>query len=283
MKQASTFDRQLAGRRIIDPDWIMRVKDFIHPLLMLLSRSKVQYKIVESNTCCPVMGKPIIYAFNHSSFMDTPIALRLTGRSIIFSGKQNLAFEDWLFFVLNGVIWVDRKNKADMQASKEAVLAYLSKNQPILWFPEGTWNLTENQMTLPMKWGIIDIAREAEAQIIPIALDYDRVNRACTVRYGQPILPNADTDLRERICGLRDAMATLRWELWEQRPMVHRTELDMEKARAEMRFSIQEYPPIDWEYERSCIFRPNSEPQDVFAHLNGLNPSRENAFLIRKN
>lgn len=48
-------------------------------------------------------------------------------------------------------------------------------------FPEGTWNLTENLLMLPMKWGIIDIAKETGAQIIPTALEYDREQKKCFV------------------------------------------------------------------------------------------------------
>lgn len=282
MKQASALDRQLAGKNIIDSDCIRQIKDFIHPFIMFLSKSKVRYKIVETNMYHPVEKLPIIYAFNHSAFMDTPIALTLTGRSVIFSGKQNLPFVDWLFFVLNGVVWVDRKSKTDMQFSKKAVLAYLSKKQPILWFPEGTWNLSENQMMMHMKWGIIDIAREAGAQIIPVVLDYNRKKGICMVRYGQPILPNANTDHGKEINNLRDAMATLRWELWEQNPISNRAELDIEQERKELLCPVQEYPPINWEYESSCVFQPNMEQENVFAHLQFLIPNRKNVFLFRK-
>lgn len=273
---------RLSGRAIIDAGWQMRLKDILHPVLMLVSRSKVHVKIVQTNSRRAVSGVPTIYAVNHSSFMDTPIALKLTGRSVIFSGKQNLAFEDWLFFVLNGVIWVDRKDKADMQASKDAVLAYLAKKQSVLWFPEGTWNLTENMMMMPMKWGIIDIAREAGAQIVPVALDYDRAQQTCSVRWGTPILPDAKTDHRAGIAALRDEMAALRWELWAQKPLYSREKMDMAQERNDLQASIREYPPIDWEYESSCIFKPDPAPETAFAHLQLLKPSRENAFLLRK-
>lgn len=55
------------------------------------------------------------------------------------------------------MIFVDRKDKEDLAASKLAMTAYLRKGRSIIMFPEGTWNLTENQLMLPMKWGVVDI------------------------------------------------------------------------------------------------------------------------------
>ena len=38
----------------------------------------------------------------------------------------------------------------------------------MIMFPEGTWNMTDQQLIMNMKWGIIDIAKEANSQIVPI-------------------------------------------------------------------------------------------------------------------
>lgn len=46
-------------------------------------------------------------------------------RSYILLGKQRLGFSDWLYFILNGVLFVDSKDKDDMAASKQAMTAYL--------------------------------------------------------------------------------------------------------------------------------------------------------------
>ena len=157
----------------------------------------------------------------------------------IFSGKQKLFFIDWIFFILNGVIWVDRKNKEDMAASKEAVLKYLAKNQSILWFPEGTWNLTPSQLMLPMKWGIIDIARQAGAQIIPMALDYNREKNLCRVKFGTPMEGESLENKEEAIRSLRDNMATLRWDFISEQSIQHRAETNVEQLKKDKKLLLE--------------------------------------------
>ncbi len=133
----------------------------------------------------PITDNKAVYAVNHFCFADTPIMGRITPKqSYILSGRQRLGFSDWLYFILNGAIFVDRKDKKDMAAVKQAMTAYLNKGRSIIVFPEGTWNLTENQLMMPMKWGIIDVVKETGAQIIPTALDYDREKKKCFVRFG---------------------------------------------------------------------------------------------------
>lgn len=228
-------------------------------------------------------GKPIIFAANHSAFQDIPIMLRVTKRrSYIFAGKQNLAFEDQLFFTLNGTIWVDRKRKEDMATSKNALLAYLVKGQSTLWFPEGTWNLTPSQLMMPMKWGIIDIARTAGAQIVPAALDYDREKNTCRIKFCAPMEGDALENKAEAIRDLRDTMATLRWDFMSEQEPLHRGETSAEQLQKEMYRVFDEYPPLDWAYESSCIYHPHTEPGEAFAYLDKLIPCEENAFLFRK-
>lgn len=283
MKQETTLQKQNKSKPLADSGFIIKVKDALYPLLMWLTGTKVRYRINKVNECAALPDKPIIFVANHGAFQDTPIMLRVTGRrSYIFSGKQNLAFIDWIFFVLNGVIWVDRKDKADMAASKDALTAYLQKGQSILWFPEGTWNLTPSQLMMPMKWGIIDIAKSCDAQIIPAALDYDREKLVCSVKFGTPMFGADFENKAEAIRNLRDTMATMRWELICDQPVLHRADIMPEQLRQEMYRVIDEYPPLDWEYECSCIYRSHPTPEEVFAHLDKLILCKENAFLFRK-
>lgn len=283
MKQETTLQKLNKGKSLTDSDFVIKLKDFLYPLLMFLTGTKVRYQVKKVNEYIALPGKPIIFAANHGAFQDTPIMLRVTGRrSYIFSGKQNLAFVDWIFFMLNGVIWVDRKNKADMTVSKDAIFEYLAKGQSILWFPEGTWNLTPNQLMMPMKWGIIDIARQADAQIIPAALYYDRENMVCSVKFAKSMHDADFDDKTEAIRNLRDSIATMRWEFMTAQPVLKREGYDTALLREEMYRVIDEYPPLDWGYESSCIYQPYQSSEEAFAYLDKLILCRENGFLFRK-
>lgn len=281
MKQSSTYDKLQSHQGITPPAWISNLRHLCYPLLMLLPKAKVKYRLELLNHRDAEPDKPIIFAANHSAFPDIPIALKAIGQhSYALLGKQNLAFEDQLFFWLNGVIWVDRKNRADMAASKQGIETYLQQGRSVLWFPEATWNLTDNLLMLPMRWGIIDVAQQANAQIIPMVLDYDREKMVCRVQFAKAMSGTELQDKGTAIRILRDTLAAMRWEMMQNQPVLRRSEVDPEKLQAEMFRVLAEYPPLDWAYESSCIYKYPAE--DVFAHLGRLTSCRENAFLHNK-
>lgn len=283
MNQITTKEKLSRNKSITDSKTGVLFKDLIRPLLSLIASFRVPYKVIIEQPCRPLPEKPIIYAVNHFCFADTPIMGRISiMRSYILLGKQRLGFSDWLYFVLNGVVFVDRKDKEDMAASKQAMTAYLSKGRSIVMFPEGTWNMTENLLMLPMKWGIIDIARETGAQIIPTALEYDREKKKCFVRFGAPMLISPEDNKGDAISALRDTLATMRWDFWERNGTFRRKDLNMDAEQKKLFYSVDEYPPIDWEYESSCIYQPYTVPEDAFAHLDKLILCKENAFLLRR-
>lgn len=143
--------------------------------------------------------------------------------------------------------------------------------------------MTSNLLMLPMRWGIINVASQADAQIIPMALDYDRNKNLCRVKFGASLSGDDLADNRDGIRTLRDTIATLRWETMADRPALSRAETDPEGLRKEVETAIAEYPVLEWEYERSCIYEPPSyiSPNVAFEHLKHLVPCRENAFLFR--
>lgn len=109
-------------------------------------------------------------------------------------------------------------------------------------------------MILPMRWGIIEVAHKAGAQIVLMAIRYDRKNKKCQVKFSPPYGEQL-ADSRNGIQELRDEMAALRWELMEEyseatkQKNIHLS--DFEKEKEEI---IREYPPLDWEYEESVIY-----------------------------
>lgn len=274
----------MKDRRLTDSAFAIWVRTVLYPITMLLSRTKVKYKIIIENKHMPAADKPIIFACNHSAFPDIPIALRAVKRhSYTLIGKQNLAFVDKTFFFLAGAVWIDRKSKESSALAKERIVAYLKKDYPILWFPEATWNLTDNSLMLPMRWGIIEVAQRTNAQIIPMALDYDRTQKICRVRFGEALNAEAFTSKQQGIITLRDTMATLRWD-FISRNQANRADIDLEKERDVLFQVVRDYPPLNWNYEESCIYRVPwaANHHDAFAYLNTINPTLQNAFLFNK-
>ena len=271
-------------KRLTDSSFAIWLRTRIYPITMLLSKTKVKYKIIIENSYIFAKDKQIIFACNHSAFPDIPIALRAVKRHCYtLIGKQNLAFVDKIFFFLSGAIWLDRKSKENSAYTKERLIAYLENGKSILWFPEATWNLTDNLLMLPMRWGIIDVAQQAGAQIIPMALDYNREKKICQVCFGEKLDAEIFADKQRGINTLRDAMATLRWE-FISRKSAKRRDIDMKKEESSLFEVVLDYPPLDWDYEKSCIYRRKDvvDSVEVFSHLKVISPKMQNAFLFNK-
>lgn len=227
----------------------------LYHLEIVLSSTRVKFLVKKMNEMEIDKNRPVIFAVNHSNSFDMPVALKAIGHHCyILLGKQKLYLSDRFFFWLNGVIRVDRKSKSHMKMAKVTLEKYLQKKYPLIWFPEGTWNLTENLLMLPMKWGIIDVARNAGAQIVPIALEYDRESMECLAKFGETIVIDETIDNKTGIRLLRDEMATARYELWEQKGICSRRDMNIQEEREKMMFPVEEYPPLDWEYEQEIIF-----------------------------
>ena len=225
--------------------------------LSALAKSKMPFSVVNENGYAPIRNKPIIFAANHTNCFDIPNSSKACRRRLVpLLGKQRLELADRVFFRLNGVVYVDRLDKKSAAKVKKRLVLRLKRRTPLLWFPEGTWNLTDNLLMLPMKWGIIDIAAKAGAQIIPMALDYDRESMVCRVRFGAPLHGEALEDKAEGIRLLRDSMASLRYEQLCTQPVLSRQTADLAKLKHYIDMAVPEYPKLQPEVEASVIFWP---------------------------
>lgn len=263
------------------------LRDVFHPFALLLAKITLKFNVICESPITPLTDKPIIFAVNHTNSFDTLASVKAISsafhrRCCFLAGKQQLNFAGKLWFFLNGAVFVDRADSNDMAAAKDTLTAYLQNGQSIMWFPEGTWNMSDNLLMLPMKWGIIDVAAKANAQIVPTVLEYDRETMICSVRFGAPITPNKSTIKAEAIEDLRNAMATLRWMAREQYPPLKKEEIDREKLRQGVYVAVEEYPEANLEYEKRFIFQPHPTSEEVFTPIQCIEARRKNAFLFAK-
>ena len=120
-------------------------------------------------------------------------------------------------------------------------------------YPEGTWNLEPSKPLLPMYWGCIDLARQADVPIIPLILEFR--GNDCYAKFGPAIYVQPADDKATKFEELKEIMSTLRWELWEQFPVECRADVDMEEWEREKTARIAAYPKLDYEYEKRCVRR----------------------------
>lgn len=272
MAQATTKERLEKGKSSIDSKPMITLRKIAHPFLLAIAQTKITYKLKRENKYIVDKKKPIIFAVNHTNSQDIPLVCSaIKKHAYLLIGKQNLEPVDELFFNLNGAVFVDRNDKEDRKISKDAMVSYLKKDIPLIMFPEATWNLTDEKLMLPMRWGIIDIAKEADAQIVPVVLDYDKETNKCNVKFGKTITPDPEKDKSELIRDLRDEMSSIRYEFMEKKGMKKRETIDIEKEKEEMLSAVSEYPKLDYEYEQSTIFKPYVDQEEVFEPIKKLN------------
>ena len=239
-------------------------RDLLHPALMAMARWSLKFRIICDREYKSLPNRPILFAPNHYCGMDiTVVCNAIHGRAVIVAGKQSLFPVDEFFLRANGVIFVDRLNREDTAACKRAVTAQLRAGRNVILFPEGTSNVSDALPMYPMKWGIIDVAQQTGAQIIPMILRYDKAVSECHVRFASPMTVENMTKA-EGIEALRDTMATLRWESFEAKGIHSRRELNTAEERRQNIELLLSYRLLDYETEKQVVFRPAPTEAEVF-------------------
>ena len=95
--------------RLLDLPHLFR--KLLHPFLLKSVKDRIYLNVNLLNSMLNIKGNKI-FAVNHSCVLDAPVASTVIKEHFYFLvGKQSLDFIDRLFFFLNGVIYVDRKDK----------------------------------------------------------------------------------------------------------------------------------------------------------------------------
>lgn len=231
---------------------------------------------------------PTVYACTHIGGKDIETAFEAIGdpcHLLLGDPGQTYRSFDGLVLALNGLICVETRDKTDRHIAKEQSIALLKQGGSLLIFPEGAWNITENEPVMKMFPGAAAFALETGADIVPMALE----------RYGKHYYVTIGTEIHYAdIAGkaakvvtaeLRDTLATLKWEIWEHMGIHNRADLPPDYAEKEF---YPMFAPVSGYIMQDAMetrYRDKNitTPADAFAHLDRLIPRRENAFLFRKN
>ena len=131
----------------------MNFFQLIHPI-MLKAYQKIHKKNLHILQEKKELTENVIYMVNHSCRWDMPVAASaIKDHFYWLIGKQPLNVSDRIGVILNGTIWVDRKNKLSRKKAYEKMKQFLQNQTSILLFPEATWNLSDSKPMLPIYWG----------------------------------------------------------------------------------------------------------------------------------
>lgn len=166
---------------------------FFRKLLSIFFHIKYSINIMHPENIPDMKGGYII-ACNHQSYADPPMLAAVVRGKFSFMAKEELfkknPFFAWLIRRC-GAFPVSRGSGDDapIKASVEAI----EKNRILVIFPEGT--RSKDGVIGRMKSGVVLIASQAAAPVLPVCIRYSGKNRV-DVNFGE-LIPAADVRIDE--------------------------------------------------------------------------------------
>lgn len=228
----------------------------------------------------------VIFACTHIGENDLENIYEVLHKSCWwFVGDPCVLYKDisGLLLYLNGCILLETRNKDDRHIAYLRSVELLNGDGSLMIFPEGARNGSENLPVMPLFSGTAKMAMETHTKIVPIAIE--QFDKRFVVNKGTELQPEDFSHTDELTQALRDALATLKWEIWEQEEEVERECLPEDYGEQFTKIFEQRIRPWDTleSVERARFHtRAEMEQKDAFAHLDKLIPCKENAFLFRK-
>lgn len=227
---------------------------------------------------------PAIYACTHIGENDLENVYETLGRGCWwFVGDPCVLYKSvsGLFVYLNGSIFLELTDRDDRRVAYLRAVELLKRGGSLMIYPEGARNGTENLPVMGIFPGAAKMAMETGTGIVPVAVE--QYGRRFVINFGDELRPEDFHDQAELTRELRDALAALKWEIWEREPRLARDSLPENCRRLFLKeFEERIYPYDTLEtVERSRFHGRIPSPQEAFAHLRRLSPCKENAFLLR--
>lgn len=206
----------------------------VHPVLLeglrIDRKMKNEKIVILSDQRRPHKGGAI-FAVTHIGGNDVERAFEVIGEhAYIMLGDPGIFYKsfDGLFMQANGWVPVDTRDAVDRQIAYRQSLDLLKRGDNLLIFPEGAYNVFENLPVMHLFPGAVKLAKETGCDIIPVALEqYDNVFYA---RIGKNMRIPEKVDYKRANRVLRDALATLKWQIWETKGLHKRESFSKEYA-----------------------------------------------------
>ncbi|MBS9524887.1 1-acyl-sn-glycerol-3-phosphate acyltransferase [Litoribacter alkaliphilus] len=114
-------------------------------------------------------GKPYIYIFNHTSYLDAPAIPMAVPQEIRALGKKELSKIPLFGFMISKIaVWVDRQSPESRKESIIRLRKVLHSGVSVVVAPEGTRNPSDSLM--PFQNGAFRLSVETGVPIMPMAI-----------------------------------------------------------------------------------------------------------------
>lgn len=232
--------------------------------------------------------KPVLYACTHIGAHDVEAtfeAIKTPCYLFMADAREIYRTLDGIMLYLNGVIFFDTEDKEDKRVAKGRALSLLKSGGNLLIYPEGAWNITENEIVMPLYAGTAEMAIKTGAEIVPMAIE--RYGERYMVAVGKNLSAEGWNieDKYQLTNQLRDALADLKWLIWENEGIQPRQELPENYSEWFLNDVMHcEAATYTLEDVLATRFRTKEmkELEEVRRHLDRVVPRKENAFLWRE-
>lgn len=279
-------------------------------LLTLISGEKIVWlkKVGSIQT-----DKTIVFANTHRFKPDfEKITIKTRRASFVVASDFKNAYKTisgW-YFNTRPTIFVDPYSREDRAVSYEMMKRYLNAGMDCTIFPEAVWNLSENKPVLGTFYGSVKAALETNSVLVCTAIErYGKVyvlNRSgvidleaivkkyvdcsfCEIDYtNEESKAIVKSILDECNAVMRDTLATLLWEIWEENAqkngVVKRQELADNYWRNFIGSLVAEWPGYRLEdnVEQRYHNKFEIEIEQIKRDLAKIHPTMDNAFLFDK-
>ena len=116
-------------------------------------------------------NEAVIYVPNHQGLFDMPALILNTPTPCGFIAKKELKkvpiVRTWMWLL--DCVFIDRQNKREARVAIKESIELINKGRSMVIFPEGT--RSRDGVPLPFKSGVMMIAKETKAKIVPVVLE----------------------------------------------------------------------------------------------------------------
>ena len=233
---------------------------------------------------------PHIYACTHIGGNDIQRTFQIINvPAYLMLGDPGILYKMPIYqgLKMNGVIPLETKNKKDRKIAYNRAIELLNKNGNLLIYPEGAWNVTPNQVVMKIFTGTVRMAMETGADIIPIGVEQYGNVFYFNIGKNYTIDKNTSKTPEELTSELRDKLATLKWEIMEQQPVLNRETIPdnylqlfqseiVERCNYGYGFSLEDAISESF-HDKNII-----SEEEVFAFLENMNFNLDNAYLAKQ-
>ena len=257
-------------------------------------------------------GRPIIFANTHKFKPDVEkIAISINKPSALMASDFINSYKNingW-YFGTRPTVFVDPYDKEDKNYSYKMMVRHLKEGYNFMIYPEAVWNLSENRIVLGTFLGTVKAALETNAVIVCTAIDrYGKkyiinrkgyidptliLNKYTDKAFDELSNSPEHTELLKSIlveCNhqLRDTMATLTFEIWEDHAkkfgITSRAELPNDYWETSVNSLTAEWPgyKMSDNVEQRYHSKAEIEQEEIKSDLANIHPTMRNAFLFNK-